>query len=314
MPGALVRERRRRAHQQLAADEQVCHGPASEAPLDRAPVAQFASDALPDQDAAEVALDVGDAANEEAPFVADLPLAPVSCRPAGVPRPLVLRYQPFVPSRKDLLPRLYPVGVEATRGKNERPVTDLAQKPLPALAERHATEIAAAPPKDSRRSRIQAASRVHRSPRVGGGSGTRGSRRSARSRRRESASPPVACGWPRRPRDVRVPDRLPAVAGRVRPAVEGREAVPAIERQVGARQARAAAAEGPDAPQEPQRLALSQEDGLASEFPRESPGGPRARELPRGRRTPLDAATSCPGSAISHDRPASSPTALEHFR
>src|SRR5206468_12927862 len=40
-----------------------------------------------------------------------------------------------------------------------------------------------------------------------------------------------------------------------------------------------------------------------------------ARELPRGRRTPLDAATSCPGSAISsHDRPASSPTALEHFR
>src|SRR5438046_6348526 len=65
MPGALVRERRRRAHQQLAADEQVCHGPASEAPLDRAPVAQFASDALPDQDAAEVALDVGDAANEE---------------------------------------------------------------------------------------------------------------------------------------------------------------------------------------------------------------------------------------------------------
>src|SRR5437867_11939951 len=87
MPGALVRERRRRAHQQLAADEQVCHGPASEAPLDRAPVAQFASDALPDQDAAEVALDVGDAANEEAPFVADLHLAPVSCRPAGVPRP-----------------------------------------------------------------------------------------------------------------------------------------------------------------------------------------------------------------------------------
>src|SRR5439155_15592934 len=64
-----------------------CHGPASEAPLDRAPVAQFASDALPDQDAAEVALDVGDAANEEAPFVADLHLAPVSCRPAGVPRP-----------------------------------------------------------------------------------------------------------------------------------------------------------------------------------------------------------------------------------
>src|SRR5947208_10004467 len=39
-----------------------------------------------------------------------------------------------------------------------------------------------------------------------------------------------------------------------------------------------------------------------------------ARELPRGRRTPLDAATSCPGSAISHDRPASRPTALEHFR
>src|SRR5437773_10944830 len=40
-----------------------------------------------------------------------------------------------------------------------------------------------------------------------------------------------------------------------------------------------------------------------------------ARELRRGRRTPLDAATSCPGSAIaSHDRPASSPTALEHFR
>src|SRR5436309_8487990 len=63
----------------------------------------------------------------------------------------------------------------------------------------------------------------------------------------------------RRPRDDGVPDRLQAVAGRLRPAVEGREALPDAgpERQERPRQAGVAVAEGPDAPRERQRLALT---------------------------------------------------------
>jgi len=62
-----------------------------------------------------------------------------------------------------------------------------------------------------------------------------------------------------KPGQVQVPDRLPAVAARLRPAGERWEAVPAeARRSRGPRQARAAAAEGPDAPQGRrwQRLAL----------------------------------------------------------